>query len=110
MVLAILGINMLLALISRSLTLFEKHHTRSNEARSLAHRLFLAQVRWSDADCLADCLLWHGVLRCQLRADRLGQQQLQLVQCWGACHMMCCSGRGVRSPVATVATMLLMSF
>ncbi len=41
--LAILGINMLLALISRSLTLFEKHHTRSTEARSLAHRLFLAQ-------------------------------------------------------------------
>lgn len=71
-VLAILGINMLLALISRSLTLFEKHHTRSNEARSLAHRLFLAQVRWSDADCLADCLLWHGVLRCQSRVRQAG--------------------------------------
>lgn len=45
MVLAILGINMLLALTSRQLTSFEKHYTRSSEARSLAHRLFLAQVR-----------------------------------------------------------------
>lgn len=44
-VLAILGINMLLSLTSRRLTLFEKHHTRSSEARALAHRLFLAQVR-----------------------------------------------------------------
>lgn len=44
-VLAILGINMLLAFTSRHLTLFEKHHTRSSEARTLAHRLFLAQVR-----------------------------------------------------------------
>lgn len=43
-VLAILGINMLLALTSGRLTLFEKHHTRSSEARALAHRLFLAQV------------------------------------------------------------------
>lgn len=43
-VLAILGINMLLALTSGHLTLFEKHHTRSSEARALAHRLFLAQV------------------------------------------------------------------
>jgi hypothetical protein len=48
-VLAILGINMLLALTSRHLTLFEKHHTRSHEARTLAHRLFLAQVRPAEA-------------------------------------------------------------
>jgi hypothetical protein len=29
---------------SRWLTLFEKHHTRSQEARSLAQKLFLSQV------------------------------------------------------------------
>jgi hypothetical protein len=44
-ILAIVGINMLLALASRRLTLFERHHTRSSEARSLAHKLFLSQVR-----------------------------------------------------------------
>jgi hypothetical protein len=43
-------------------------------------------------------------LKLSYESDRLGQQQLQLVQCWGACHMMCCSGRGVLPPVATVAT------
>jgi hypothetical protein len=30
---------------SRWLTLFEKHHTRSDEARSLAQKLFFSQVR-----------------------------------------------------------------
>lgn len=58
-VLAILGINMLLALISRSLTLFEKHHTRSSEARSLAHRLFLAQVRGGAAGVVPWRLVAH---------------------------------------------------
>jgi hypothetical protein len=57
-VLAILVINMLLSLTSRQLTLFEKHHTRSSEARTLAHRLFLAQFlnRYGRARavCLSD--------------------------------------------------------
>ncbi|GBF89796.1 hypothetical protein Rsub_02966 [Raphidocelis subcapitata] len=42
-VLGILLINMVLVWSSRWLTLFEKHHTRSQEARSLAQKLFLAQ-------------------------------------------------------------------
>lgn len=47
-VVAILAINFLLAFTSRKLTVFEKHHTRSSEARSLAHKLFLAQVGHTD--------------------------------------------------------------
>jgi hypothetical protein len=43
-VVAILIINMLLSASARVLTRFEKHHTRSAEARSLAHKLFLGQV------------------------------------------------------------------
>jgi hypothetical protein len=43
-VLVILVINSLLAYSSRLLTVFEKHHTRSSEARSLAWKLFMAQV------------------------------------------------------------------
>jgi hypothetical protein len=42
-VVAILAINMLLTYTSGWLTAFEKHHTRSSQARTLAHRLFLAQ-------------------------------------------------------------------
>ncbi|KAF8062000.1 Pigl [Scenedesmus sp. PABB004] len=44
-VLVILAINSLLSVTSRLLSQFEKHHTRSAEARSLAHKLFLAQAR-----------------------------------------------------------------
>jgi hypothetical protein len=44
-VLAILGINTVLGFTSTRLTLFEKHHTRSQQARSLTHKLFLSQVR-----------------------------------------------------------------
>jgi hypothetical protein len=43
-VLVILVINSLLAYSSRLLTVFEKHHTRSSEACSLAWKLFMAQV------------------------------------------------------------------
>lgn len=46
-VLVILFINTVLSITSRMLTLFEKHHTRSTEAKSLAHKLFLAQVGMS---------------------------------------------------------------
>ncbi|WIA18083.1 hypothetical protein OEZ85_009564 [Tetradesmus obliquus] len=42
-VLVILIINSLLAYSSRLLTVCEKHHTRSSEARSLAWKLFMAQ-------------------------------------------------------------------
>ncbi len=41
---SILAINTLLTWGSQALTTFERHHTRSAEARSLAHKLFLAQV------------------------------------------------------------------
>ncbi len=43
-ILAITLINMMLTATSGWLTRFEKHHTRSSEACSLAHQLFLAQV------------------------------------------------------------------
>ncbi len=39
----ILGINALLVACARALTLFERHRTRSQEARSLAVKLFLGQ-------------------------------------------------------------------
>jgi len=42
-ILGILLINMVLVWSSRRLTRFEKHHTRSQEARSLAQKLFLSQ-------------------------------------------------------------------
>lgn len=48
-VLVILFINTFLSITSSVLTLFEKHHTRSTEAKSLAHKLFLAQVQTSIA-------------------------------------------------------------
>jgi hypothetical protein len=43
-VLAILFINTVLSFTSGVLTSCEKHHTRSKEARSLTHKLFLSQV------------------------------------------------------------------
>lgn len=43
-VLAINGINVLLEVASHHMAEFEKHHTRSSEAQSLVHTLFLSQV------------------------------------------------------------------
>ena len=48
-VVSILIINTLLFYISSWLTDFEKHHTRSSEACSLAHKLFLSQARQPQA-------------------------------------------------------------
>lgn len=72
-VLAILGINMLLSLTSRRLTLFEKHHTRSSEARALAHRLFLAQVRHKARQRHPEVSLTRKPMGCLLAShDRAG--------------------------------------
>lgn len=43
-VVSIQVINTVLSYISVWLTTYEKHHTRSSEARSLTHKLFLSQV------------------------------------------------------------------
>lgn len=75
-VLVILLVNSLLALTARRLTDFEKHATRSGEARSLAKKLFLAQVSararqqqvteragWAAApDALLLLMLWRSLL------------------------------------------------
>lgn len=56
-VVAILAINMLLRYTSGWLTGFEKHHTRSSQARTLAHRLFLAQVSHRMRSTCGDALI-----------------------------------------------------